>query len=310
MRVLGIRPRPADGGGTPGTTGSRATAARPVRLLTALITAVTAAVALVLAGSAPAWAYYPVLSVSLTPSTVVSGNTVTIRVTSVSDAAYSHARIGLYAGNGVRLDAITSVVSCSTSCSEAVGLGYFAQVGDLAPGDPIDITVTLKVDPGVPPQSFPVRHQFLTSGQGNAGTVNGPVLTVTAPPADLAVGLEARPRLAVLAPSVAYTLTATNNGPGAVSSATLTAELPAGTRATDLSPECTVAASAVTCAYGAIAPGATVSRTFDVPVSLLRIGPVTVTAARAAGSPDDPDATNDTAAVTCTTVSIALVVCP
>ncbi|MFF0747122.1 hypothetical protein ACFYVL_42730 [Streptomyces sp. NPDC004111] len=308
MRIFGTWPRSATG------EARSAAAGRPVsRLLAALVAAVTAAVALVLAGPTTASAYdYPELSAQLSAATVAPGDTVTIKVTGTSGERFTGTYVGIYGGVGMNLAAITSVVSCAPSCSE-MEIGYYLPVGDLDKGDPIDVSLTLRIDADVPPQTFPVRRQFFTDHQGNGPTSyppHGPMLTITARPADLEVGLAARPRLGVLVPHVAYTLSATNNGPGPVSSATLKATLPTGATATELPPGCTLTAGTLTCTYGAIPAGATVTKDFRVPLTFLRLGPSTVTAGRTAGTPEDPDTSNDTAAVTCITVSIALILCP
>lgn len=128
--------------------------------------------------------------------------------------------------------------------------------------------------------------------------------------ADIDVNLVAQPHLGILVPYLSYTLTAQNTGPDAVTSATLTAALPAYTTATNLSPGCTVAGITVTCAYGAIANGASVNKTFRVPLSVLTLGQVTVTGVRTASAPTDPNPANDSATATCTAISIILVTCP
>lgn len=128
--------------------------------------------------------------------------------------------------------------------------------------------------------------------------------------ADIDVNLTAQPNLGLLVPYLSYTLTAHNTGPGAVTSATLTATLPPGASATNLSAGCTAAGTTVTCTYGAIANNASVNKTFRVPLRLLSLGTVKVTGLRTASAPADPNPANDTAAVSCTVVSVILVTCP
>ncbi|WP_242439066.1 DUF11 domain-containing protein [Streptomyces sp. CB00455] len=111
-------------------------------------------------------------------------------------------------------------------------------------------------------------------------------------------------------PYLTYTLTAHNTGPAAVTSATLTAKLPTGASATNLSTGCTAAATTVTCTYGTIANGASVNKTFRVPLHLLTLGPVKATGLRTTSAPSDPNPADDSASVTCTAISIVLVTCP
>ncbi|WP_224756330.1 hypothetical protein [Streptomyces sp. col6] len=68
-------------------------------------------------------------------------------------------------------------------------------------------------------------------------------------------------------------------------------------------------AGTVTCAYGSIAEGAGAASAFRLPIGLLDIGPVHVTAARTASASDDPNAANDISGVGCTGLSIALANC-
>ncbi|WP_441246452.1 IPT/TIG domain-containing protein [Kitasatospora sp. McL0602] len=84
-------------------------------------------------------------------------------------------------------------------------------------------------------------------------------------------------------------------GPSPVTSATLTATLPPGATATNLSTGCTTASGTVTCTYGTIANGASVNKTFRIPLHLLSLGHVTVTGARATSAPTDPNPANDSA---------------
>lgn len=169
------------------------------------------------------------------------------------------------------------------------------------------------MNPGTATGSFVLRHQLYGNGNGGEAIEDGPTITVTdAPPpaADLAVGVAAQPHLGILVPYLAYTLSAHNAGPNAVTSATVTAALPPGASATDLSTGCATTMGTVTCAYGAIANGASTAKSFHVPLRLLSLGHVTVTGARTASTPTDPDPANDTASATCTVISFILATCP
>ncbi|MHC0433652.1 hypothetical protein ACX6XY_26305 [Streptomyces sp. O3] len=128
--------------------------------------------------------------------------------------------------------------------------------------------------------------------------------------ADIDVGLTAQPRLGLLVPYLSYDLTAHNTGPSAVTSATLTAKLPPGAEASHLASGCTADGTTVTCEYGTIADGASATRSFRVPLHLLTLGPVEVSASRTDSAPIDPNPANDTASVTCNALSVVLVTCP
>jgi hypothetical protein len=65
----------------------------------------------------------------------------------------------------------------------------------------------------------------------------------------------------------------------------------------------------VTCTFAALADGAAATATFQLPVSLLSLGPMTVTATRTASTPADPNPANDTATAGCTVISGLLAIC-
>lgn len=124
--------------------------------------------------------------------------------------------------------------------------------------------------------------------------------------ADLGLTLTARP-VPGLNGRIDYTLTATNNGPGELTSATLTAQLPVSGAT---SPDCTVTGRSATCALTTLAPGDSVTRGFSIPVGLLSLGtPYTLTASRTASTPNDPAPGNDTASRTCTATTPLLINC-
>jgi hypothetical protein len=257
-----------------------------------------------------------VSDISVSSPTVVSGGTFTISFNGTADSARTGAGENFYAGSSSfgNLPAFTTIVSCtgnSAPCTNVSTIGQRVPVGDVAAGGAFSGTLTLRVNPGTATGSFVLRYQLY--GNGGEAIEDGPTITVTdAPPpaADLAVGVAAQPHLGILVPYLAYTLSAHNAGPNAVTSATVTAALPPGASATDLSSGCTTTTGTVTCTYGAIANGASTAKSFHVPLHLLSLGHVTVTGARTASTPTDPDPANDTASATCTVISFILATCP
>jgi uncharacterized repeat protein (TIGR01451 family) len=106
-----------------------------------------------------------------------------------------------------------------------------------------------------------------------------------------------------------YTVTLTNHGPSELSSATVTAALPAPMTAAT-SSSCTTTSGRVVCTVGTLASGAVTTRTFRVPVGTLILGlPYTVKVTRTAGNPVDPQPANDTATRTCTVVTSLIITC-
>ncbi|MEZ0092469.1 hypothetical protein [Streptacidiphilus sp. EB129] len=66
----------------------------------------------------------------------------------------------------------------------------------------------------------------------------------------------------------------------------------------------------VICTLGALADGASTTRTFTVPIGLLTLGwPYAVTATRTASTPVDPNPANDSATRTCTIVTSLIINC-
>ncbi|MFD6891014.1 IPT/TIG domain-containing protein [Streptomyces sp. NPDC059957] len=213
-------------------------------------------------------------------------------VTSLSPAVGTTAGGTVVTVNGTGLDGATALVFGSGN--PATGLSC----------TPTACTATAPAH-----AAGPVDVQVTTPGGTSAVTGAGRY-TYQLPPADIDVDLTAQPGFSLLVPYLTYTLTARNTGPGTVTSATLTASLPAGASANTLSPGCTVAGSTVTCAFGSIANGASATKTFRVPLGLLSLGRVSVTATRTASAPTDPGPLNDSATASCTVVSVLLATCP
>ncbi|MFJ7063269.1 hypothetical protein ACIQVA_37390 [Streptomyces microflavus] len=156
--------------------------------------------------------------------------------------------------------------------------------------------------------TVPGSPSSVTDG-ANAGD-GSIVFTFPNPKADIDVDVTTAPALGILAPYLTFTLTARDLGPDTAASATVTATLPPGSSATNLSPGCTTASGTVTCTYGPITNGAAVNKTFRVPLSLLGLGTVSVTGTRTASAPADPNPANDSATASCRIVSVLLVTCP
>ncbi|MFJ5045488.1 hypothetical protein ACIQH7_10010 [Streptomyces anulatus] len=128
----------------------------------------------------------------------------------------------------------------------------------------------------------------------------------TPPSADLGLTLTATPRPG-LNGRIDYTLTAANNGPARVATATVKVTVPAGAT----SPDCQVEGTTATCSITNLDNGASTIRHLSVSVALLTLGtPHTVTATRTASSPTDINPANDTASQTCTASTPLIINCP
>ncbi|MFF8619066.1 hypothetical protein [Streptomyces sp. NPDC015350] len=283
---------------------------RPARVW-ALCVAFLLAVAGMQFALAPA---YAVSHISVSSTTVAAGETLTIDFNGTADTPRSDAGENFYAGSTSlgSLDTFTTIESCTGNtgpCVEVEGFGPRVPLGDLDGGQAFSGSITLRVSPETPAGTFVLRYQLYANG-GEA-TADGPVITVTNTPAevDLDVHLSAQPHLGILVPYLSYTLSTRNNGPDTATTAVVTVTLPAGKTVTDLSTSCTSTPGTITCTYENIADGADAVSTFRLPIGILDIGSVHVTAARTASSPSDPNTVNDKDGTTCTVLSIVLASC-
>jgi len=128
--------------------------------------------------------------------------------------------------------------------------------------------------------------------------------------ADLSVKLTASPA-GLLVHEVTFTATVKNNGPGISTGSTVKFSYANGF-VSPYAPGCTVNAGArtATCDFGAIANGASASKSLRLTVGLLTIsGSMPVTATRTASTPTDGNAANDSSTVTCSALTSILVSC-
>lgn len=268
--------------------------------LRTLTTALILAAASVLFTVTPAHAdAYVTITDSADPVPVNTSYTYTVAYTGLRDV--SDASVTL-SGAAATITAVTSShtdLSCHTATSTTVACDGLT--GGINSG-----TVTVTVQPTA---AGTITANAFFNDCCVIGT-DSETTTIATPAADIGVGLVAQPHLGILVPYLHYTLTAHNNGPGTVTSATVTAALPAGKTATNLSSGCTSSPGTVTCALGSLANGASATSTFRLPLSILGLGHVGVTATRTASSPADPNPANDSDSATCTVVSIVLTTCP
>lgn len=278
----------------PGTRG------RSGRLRTVLV-AFLLAVAGVLFTVTPAHAdAYVTVTDSADPVPVNTSYTYTAAFTGMRDVSDATITLSGAAATITGVTAFHSDLDCQVTSGTTVACNGLT--GGINSG-----TVTVTV---LPTAAGTVTADAFFSDCCTVGTDSQSTTIGSPPAADIAVGLNAQPHLGILVPYLHYTVTAHNSGPDPVTSATLTASLPAGKTATNLSSGCTSSPGTVTCTYGAIANGATATSTFRLPTGLLSLGNVTVTANRTASSPTDPNAANDSDSATCTVVSIVLTTCP
>ncbi|MEV0728128.1 hypothetical protein [Polymorphospora sp. NPDC050346] len=173
-----------------------------------LAAALTLAIGGTLLIAAPASAH-PVLTVTASPTTVVSGADTTITISGTSNGNYTGARIDLFSTGGPgALTSFTTLESCGggPTCTE-VGALYRLALPNLTYGQVFSYTVTLTVDAVTASTTFTPKAQFYKSNNSTEGPRTGPVITVNSP-----TTLTAAPAATDVRPGDTFTvtLTATN----------------------------------------------------------------------------------------------------
>ena len=281
------------------------------RMLSGLLAATLAAAGTVVALATPATAA-PVVhdtgaeKVTFSNDVVIPGQTFTV---TVEEALSAH--LPYVTRSFKLLGTQWTYVGCTPTGGNVSGCSYGPSSElDFSAGNSVGSAVfTFSVSPGatgtIPYEGLVYQDSSATGVEDYEGA-----LTVGPPPeADLAVTVTGAPALGILTPALTYTLTATNNGPDPVTAATITATIPSGITATNLSTGCTQSGTSISCTYGSIANTANATKSFRLPLGLLSLGAVNVSAVRTSSTPTDPNATNDTGSDTCYVVSIILATC-
>lgn len=190
----------------------------------------------------------------------------------------------------------TCTASGGSSCPSS-GTGHIAASVALLAGG----TATFTLDATVAPSATGALANTATIAPpagvldpvpGNDSATDTDALT---PLADLAVSVADSPDPVGQGGPLTYTIVATNLGPSASSSVTVTETLPgvvAFVSSTPGPPTCAYAAGVVTCTLGALAPGADATVTVQTSVSTTALGTITGTAT-VAGPATDPVPAND-----------------
>jgi hypothetical protein len=273
----------------------------------------------VVAAGTPAAADTPEVALTVSPSTVTPGDTVTVTETVANIHGFSilQPKVTLLSSPDV-LTGYTSLTGCDAGPGGTCGtvtdgggnpIGYQAALGSALSGfQQAVVTFTLTVNPTADSSVNTLRGQ-LSGANYDTGPVDGPSLTVNAQ-ADLAVRLTGTPvHSGLLGLTLNFAVTVTNNGPGTVRAAKVTATVQPGLHA-DSGTSCAATAGGAVCSFGTIASGASATGRFSVPGGLLVIGlPFVFRADRTSSTPVDPNSANDSSAQTCTVVSVLLASC-
>ncbi|CAM3451527.1 DUF11 domain-containing protein [Kibdelosporangium persicum] len=281
---------------------------RPVLLVFAVVAGLCAAT--------PAFAEPAEVEATVSPNEVQPGDTFTvtetvhnihsfsilnptIRVLSTPTNLTDYAELIGCAGAGV--------ASCTTVDGPSGPVGYQAVLAEALSGfQPATATFTLRVKQNAADATHTLQAQLFGRNYG-IFPVGFATLTVFTQ-ADVAVGITATTKQSLLVPKIDVAVRITNKGPGKLRSAEVRGGLTPGLTA-NAGPGCT-GGSVPVCAYGELAPGASATATFSVPLGLLHIGlPYQFSATRTASSPNDPNSANDSASATCKVLTPLLVSC-
>lgn len=283
---------------------------RRVGVVAALVALTTTGV---VALATPASADQLGVSLTVSPTTVTVGDSVTVTETITNPNGFSILQPNVQLRSTPdNLAGITTLASCDPgpggSCA-TLSDGYQATLGAAIGGHgSVTVTFTLNVDRTAASAVETLVGQLVATNF-NTGPVPGPTLTINAL-ADLGVKLTGTPDPGLLSMTLDFTVKVTNNGPGTLQSATYTATATSGLDVRG-SSTCTAGhGSTATCTFGTLAAGSSKNATFSVPVGLLDIGiPFQFTVTRTTSSPTDPNPANDSSATTCTVVSVLIASC-
>ncbi len=273
---------------------------------TAVLAALTAAAlfaAPAVASAAPAPS-----TIDVSDTSVHAGDTFTVteQLYNPTDFTVTGAKAAVY----TKEKPITELVDL-VSCAGTIGCdqylsSYRGGIGDLGAGESRTVTFTLRVK-DVAGGQFTLQHQF--AGDNYAFSVeDGPAITITAAPkADIKVALTATPRVGLVA-RVDYVITVSNSGPATATGVRVTANA-GSNRSVTSATGCTRSGANVNCAIGTLASGASATAKFTSEGGVFAWGAFTATAQRAASTPADPIAANDTASKKCTAYTGLFVTC-
>jgi uncharacterized repeat protein (TIGR01451 family) len=267
---------------------------------------------------APSAADTPEVAVTVSPATAQPGDTVTVTetVTNIHGFSILQPRAELFSTPDT-LPGFATLTGCDAGPGGSCGtvtdgngnpVGFQAVFGSALGGNASAVatfTLTLNADDN---SAVETLEGELSGANYDTGVVPGPTLTINAK-ADIAVGMTGvAQKNGLLGLQLNFTVSVTDNGPASVRSATVTATVPVGLRVS--SSSCTVSGNTVSCPFGSVPVGGRATATFSVPAGLLDIGlPYRFTAQRTSSSPTDPNSADDSAATTCTVVSVLLAGC-
>ena len=223
------------------------------------------------------------------PDPVIAGQALTYTLTVTNNGPSSST------GSTVSdpLPAGTTFTSSPDGCGEAGGT-VTCPIGALGVGANESVEFTVAVGSDV--TSSIANSATVTGNETDPNAANDTANATTAVQveADLRLSKSAAPDPVLAGNSLVYTLTVTNDGPSDSSGSAVADTLPVGVSFASSPDGCAAAGGVVTCAIGALSPGASQMVQFTVDVASSTVGPL-VNAATVSGNETDPNAANDTA---------------
>jgi uncharacterized repeat protein (TIGR01451 family) len=193
----------------------------------------------------------------------------------------------------------TSVAAGGATGNTAAGSGDLAETLSMPAGSSVTYSASCSIDAaatGTLSNTATITASVTDPVPGNNSATDDD--TVLGPEADLSIVKTASEDL-VVNPTFTYVLEVTNQGPSAADGVEATDVLPAGVVFDSSADGCTEVAGTVTCAFGTVAEGATVTRTFvvalDFPWPASIINTATVSSSISDPNPGNDDSTVETA---------------
>ncbi|MFF7361511.1 hypothetical protein [Streptomyces sp. NPDC008125] len=258
------------------------------------------------------------ITAAFSDTTFRAGDPFTVTVT-VTNTGTTTQGVGYsFRGNDFGTPALFTLDSCDLPSSPSGSCDNPApdlrvRFSSLPAGQSATATFHARVVPDAAPGSYNA-FQTGTIGLVTSMTFSPAVTFTVQPPADADLGVTLTATAGpLLSSQINYAATVTNNGPGTAGASTTTVLLPTQTTSvTGLPAGCTYTTGTrtVTCDTGALANGASTTRSFTANFGLLSLGTLSATAARASSTPTDPNPANDTATRNCTVLTSLIITCP
>ena len=253
------------------------------------------------------------LAKTASPDPVLAGESITYTLT-VSNAGPSPSA-GSTITDVLPPGAAFNAGSSSATCSESGGT-VTCTVGAIAVGGSAGVTVVVDVDPSVALGATLTNAATVTGDDADPNSTNdsGDTTVTVDTEADLSIVKIDSIDPVLAGNGLSYTVTVTNNGPSDAQLVAMSDTLPAGVNYVSVVPStgsCTFLAGVVDCAFGTVAPGASVSAVIAVVVPSDTASGTTLTNdASTSTTTTDPTVANDstseeTTVATSADVSIA-----